>query len=292
MLSDWLNFRDFLLFFLVFTPLEHLLPIHEKSRGFRRGWLTDVLHFFLSGIFIRLGLTAVIVISADIGVSMVPVSFSEVLKALPLWLQVLLAIFIADLGFYFAHRAMHSLPVLWRFHAVHHSSEEMDWLAAYRVHPVDQVLVKGASLVPIYMLGFSNSAILLAALIYHWQALLIHSNVRVPLGVLRRLVAGPEFHHWHHANEREAIDKNFSGQLPFWDIVFRTLHMPGRMPSRYGVNDAVPQGYMAQLAYPFRCPAGVPAEDETQSATRPEDPVLHITDVTSDQRISDDFPKV
>lgn len=269
MLSDWFNFRDFLLFLLIFTPLEHLIPIHEKSKGFRRGWLTDVLHFFLSGIVIRLGLTAVIVISANVGTSVVPESLSKVIQSMPLWLQLILAILIADLGFYFAHRAMHEWPVLWRFHAVHHSSEEMDWLAAYRVHPVDQVLVKGASLVPIFVLDFSSSAILIAAIIYHWQALFIHSNVRVPLGPLRWLVAGPEFHHWHHANEKDAYDKNFSGQLPLWDILFRTLHMPGRMPSRYGVNDPIPESYLAQLTYPFRRTVEKPVQDDVSTKPLP-----------------------
>ncbi len=274
MISEWWNYRDFLLFLLVFTPLEHLIPIHEKSRGFRNGWLTDVLHFFLSGIVIRLGLTAVIVFAASAGGAVIPVAISEVVQSAPLWLQVPLAIVIADFGFYFAHRAMHSFPVLWRFHAVHHSSEEMDWLAAYRVHPVDQVIVKGASMLPIFMLGFSSPAILIAAFIYHWQALFIHSNVRVPLGPLRLLIAGPEFHHWHHANEREAYDKNFSGQLPLWDIVFRTLRMPGRMPTRYGVDDAVPQGYLGQLTYPFLRPEGAAAKSETPPAPIPGPPVL------------------
>ena len=267
MLLDWFNFRDFLLFFLVFTPLEHLIPIKEKSLGFRRGWLTDVCHFFLSGIFIRIGLTVVIVMAAEIGASVVPASLSGAVQSVQIWIQVLLAILIADLGFYLAHRAMHAWPVLWRFHAVHHSSEEMDWLAAYRVHPVDQVLVKGTSLLPLFVLGFSSSAIVIAAIIYQWQALLIHSNIRLPLGPLRLFVAGPEFHHWHHANEEDAYDKNFSGQLPLWDIVFRTLHMPGRMPSRYGVNDAVPNGYLEQLVYPFRKPVDPDADRQGASAT-------------------------
>ena len=73
-------------------------------------------------------------------------------------------------------------------------------------------------------------------------------------------MASPEFHHWHHANQREAYDRNFSGQLPLWDIVFGTLHMPrGRMPERYGTDDPVPPTYMGQLAYPLR--AGEPAPD-------------------------------
>ncbi len=252
MLSDWFSYRELLLFILVFTPLEYLIPIHEKSRNLRQGWWTDLLHFFLSGIPIRIGLAIVIIASAELGAALVPLTWSAAIQSIPLWLQVPLAIVIGDLGFYIAHRAMHASPALWHFHAVHHSSEELDWLAAYRVHPVDQVLVKGASLVPIFALGFSGAAIAIASLIYQWQALLIHSNVRVPLGPLKFLVAGPEFHHWHHANEREAYDKNFAGQLPIWDILFRTAHLPGRMPGRYGADDQVPAGYFAQLAYPFR----------------------------------------
>lgn len=274
MISDWLNYSNFLLFLLVFTPLEHLFPIHEKSCNLRKGWMTDVLHFFLSGIVIRLGLTMVIVLAASAGKTVIPRTLSESMYSSALWLQVPLAILIADFGFYCVHRAMHAFPVLWRFHAVHHSSEKMDWLAAYRVHPVDQVLVKGASMVPIFMLGFSNQAILIATFIYHWQALFIHSNVHVPLGPLRLLIAGPEFHHWHHANEREAYDKNFSGQLPLWDIVFRTLKMPGRMPTRYGVDDMVPQGYLGQLAYPFLRPDDSPAQNETSEAASRRDSVL------------------
>jgi sterol desaturase/sphingolipid hydroxylase (fatty acid hydroxylase superfamily) len=269
MVLDWIPFRDFLLFLLVFTPFEHLLPIHQKSLGLRRGWLTDVLHFFLSGIVIRFGLTAVIVAAAIGGHALIPLEVTVAVQGLPLVLQVILATIIADLGFYLAHRAMHSIPALWHFHAIHHSSEELDWLAAYRVHPVDQVIVKGASLLPIFVLGFSTTAIGIAAVIYHWQALLIHSNIKVPLGPLRLLVAGPEFHHWHHANEREAYDKNFSGQLPLWDVLFKTLHLPGRMPERYGVNDNVPEGYLAQMAYPFRKLGAEPDAEGPDTTVRP-----------------------
>lgn len=247
-----IGWRDLLICLLVLTPLEHILPLHEKARALRRGWWTDMAHFFLSGIFIRFGLMLVIWASAMAGAAVVPDGWQAAVTGLPVWVQVILATLIADLGFYLSHRAMHRIPALWHFHAVHHSSEEMDWLAAYRVHPVDQVIVKGASLIPMYALGFSATAIVIAALIYQWQALLVHSNIRLPLGPFRLLVVGPEFHHWHHANEREAYDKNFSGQLPIWDIVFRTLHLPGRMPQKYGVDDPVPESWSGQLAYPFR----------------------------------------
>ena len=125
----------------------------------------------------------------------------------PLWLQVPEVLLVADIGFYLAHRAFHAVPFLWKFHSMHHSIEEMDWLAAYRVHPLDQILTKSASFLPVYALGFSDSAILLFVLIYKWQSVAIHSNSRIGLGPLKWLFASPQFHHWHHAKEPAAMTR-------------------------------------------------------------------------------------
>ena len=271
MFLELFDFRSFLLFALIFFPIEYLLPIHEGRKLARNGWLTDVLHFFLSGIFIRVGLIAVIVVSVQVGTIAVPAGLRATIGALPVVVQVVVATVIADLGFYLAHRVMHAVPWLWNFHAVHHSSEQLDWLAAYRVHPVDQVLVKGASLVPMFVLGFSDVSIGIAAVIYQWQALISHSNVRVGLGPLKWLIATPEFHHWHHANQTEAHDKNFAGQLPLWDVLFGTAHMPGRMPTKYGVDEAMPHQYLQQLTYPFamltKAVSPTPRADEAVGVT-------------------------
>ena len=190
-----------------------------------------------------------------------PARWRTALQAWPVALQVLVLTTVADLGFYAAHRAMHRLPVLWRFHAIHHSSPALDWLAAYRVHPVDQIIVKGVSLLPVCFLGFSTEAILIAAGIYQVQSLLLHSNIRLPLGPFQRLVAGPVFHHWHHAADLEARDKNFAGQLPLWDALFGTLHLPGGFPMRYGIDEPVPASWLGQLRHGFRPAAAAAARD-------------------------------
>ena len=140
----------------------------------------------------------------------VPQSLVTAVQSQPLWLQVVEVIISADIGFYLAHRAFHAVPLLWRFHAVHHSIEELDWLAAFRVHPVDQILTKSASFLPIAVFGFSDGAVLVFALIYKWHSVAIHSNSRIGLGPLKWIFASPQFHHWHHANEPAAIDKNSS----------------------------------------------------------------------------------
>jgi sterol desaturase/sphingolipid hydroxylase (fatty acid hydroxylase superfamily) len=86
------------------------------------------------------------------------------------------------------------------------------------------------------------------------QATFIHANVRWELRPIRRLLATPIFHHWHHAAEREAIDKNFSVHTPLWDMLFGTFHLPDRWPQAYGICDGsdVPKGWPRQFAYPFR----------------------------------------
>jgi len=238
--------------FLVFVPLERLFALHPEQKAFRRDWANDLIFLLFNGLLIKLGLLAVIAVSIFAATQIVPASFQAAIGGLPYWVQLPLVIVLSDLGFYWTHRMFHAVPWLWRFHAIHHSIEELDWLAAARVHPVDQILTKGVSLVPVVALGFSEWAIGVYALLYQWQSVLIHSNVRFRFGPLRFLFASPEFHHWHHSDQREARDKNFAGQLAFLDALFGSLHLPrGRAPTTYGLDRPMPQRYLPQLLYPF-----------------------------------------
>lgn len=246
------DLRLLFLCLLIFTPLEYLLPAQKTKKIARPGMALDAMHFVFSALFTRLGLVRVIVAAMTVGDWITPEAMRSAASAQPVWLQVLLCTIITDLGFYAAHRLMHQVPWLWNFHAIHHSSEQLDWLAAFRVHPVDQVIVKGTSLLPIFVIGFSMEAIAIATFIYQWQSLLIHSNIRVSFGKLNWVMASPEFHHWHHANQPEAHNKNYSGQLPLWDLVFGTLHLPSRLPETYGIDEALPDTYTDQIIHPFR----------------------------------------
>jgi hypothetical protein len=149
---------------------------------------------------------------------------------------------------------MHAVPCLWRLHAIHHSIEELDWLAGFRAHPLDQSLVKCAGALPVFLLGFSGNAIGAYFLLYAWQSVFLHSNVKIRFGPgLRWLLASPEFHHWHHSKDGALRDKNFAGQLPFLDAIFGTAYMPkGRRPTSFGIVEPMRQHYLLQLAMPFR----------------------------------------
>ncbi|MGX5850022.1 sterol desaturase family protein [Mesorhizobium sp. PL10] len=250
-MSDLVDLKAVLVIALIFIPLERLLPLHAEQSPARRHWLNDVVYLLFNGIIIKIGLLAVIGTAMLVLHRFVPAGLAQAVQSQPVWLQAIEVLVLADTGFYLAHRAFHAIPFLWRFHSIHHSIEEMDWLAAHRVHPVDQILTKSASFLPVFALGFSTTAILIFTLVYQWQSLFVHSNTRIRVGPLKWLLASPQFHHWHHANEREAWDKNFAGQLPLLDMLGGTLFMPDRMPQKYGTGDPVPPLYHQQLAYPF-----------------------------------------
>lgn len=254
-LVELLDFRLFLVAAFVFIPLERLFAARKTQKLLREGWANDLVYVFVNGVVIRIGLVFAVLAIMAVGGLVVPAPFREAVAGQPLWLQAIEVLLLADLGFYLTHRAFHAFPTLWRFHVVHHSIQEMDWLAAARVHPIDQIITKSVSLLPCFALGFSEWAIGAFAIAYHWHSLLLHSNIRLGAGPLKWLIASPDFHHWHHAREREAWDRNFAGQLALWDFVFGTAHLPkGRRAQGFGVSDRVPPGYAAQLLHPFRRP--------------------------------------
>lgn len=267
MVWDIFNLRGLLLAVLVFVPLERLFALRKDQRLLRQHWKLDAFYAVFNSLLIKVGLAIVIVASISAAEWAVPIRLRECVAALPLWLQVPSALVISDVAFYLVHRLFHKIPWMWKFHAVHHSIQEMDWLAAHRVHPIDQILTKGGSLLLIFALGLSDAAIGIYSILYFWQSLILHSNVNWRFGALSRIVATPQFHHWHHADHREAYDKNFAGQLSILDACFGTLHLPGNeYPLRYGTPEPVPRRYIEQLRYPFTRsappPDGIPATDQ------------------------------
>ena len=254
---DIFGLKSLLLLMLVFIPLERLLPLHHGQKVLRPKWTTDLTYVFLNGFLVRFGLVVVILSITALSSWAMPAALLAWVGSLPIWVQFPAILVLSDLGFYAMHRLFHT-PLLWRFHAVHHSIEHLDWLAGHRVHPVDQILTKAGSYIPVFALGFSDAAIILAATVYFWHSVLLHSNVRVNFGPLRWIVASPQFHHWHHANQPEAYDKNFAGQLSVIDVLFGTFRVPGQaLPELYGTGDKVPDGYVPQFFYPFKAQPGV-----------------------------------
>ena len=237
---------------VIFIPLERLFALHPH-RVLRRGWRTDVVHFLVNGAALRIGMLVSVVVIGGFLRAFVPAPLRDAVAASPGWAQIAAGLTIATIGGYAGHRAAHEVPLLWRFHRVHHSSRELDWLAATHLHPLDETFTRSVAVLPLFALGFGRVSLGAFLILITLQAIFIHANVRLGFGPLRWVIGTPQFHHWHHAREPQAYNSNYAGEFPLLDALFGTLYFPAnRWPAQYGVDDTQPDGYLRQIAWPFR----------------------------------------
>ncbi|NES84475.1 MAG: hypothetical protein F6K10_25420 [Moorea sp. SIO2B7] len=243
--------KGFLCLCLVFVPLERVFYLH-KQKILRSGWTTDAIYYFTGNLIGKLGLAICLTIAVDYLGNFINPNLQKLVANQPIITQFIAAIFIAELCYYTAHRLLHTVPVLWQFHAVHHSVKQLDWLAAVRVHPCDQIFTKICQIVPLYCLGFSEKTFVIYFLFSAAIAFFIHSNIRLRFPLLRWLIVTPEFHHWHHSTNPQAYHTNYTAQLPLVDFIFGTFYLPlGKFPQSYGITAPVPRNYWEQILYPF-----------------------------------------
>lgn len=250
---DWF-LLNLIFFSALFVPLEQWFPKQVEQPILRPSWRTDLTYFFIGAVLVQL-ISILTLKPAMILFSWAVIAQLQAwVASFPYVLQFLGVLLVADLTQYWVHRAFHSIPVLWRFHAVHHSAESMDWLAGARLHIVDIAVTRGISYIPIYLLGFAEAPIFAYIIFVSIQATFIHSNLRFEFGPLRWLMATPQFHHWHHCADPKLVDKNFAVHLPFLDRLFGTFYLPkGVWPTSYGVIGGATssKGYFGQLIEPF-----------------------------------------
>ncbi len=241
---------------VIFVPLERLFALHpaqiwRKQTGVDLSWY--FINSFLPAMVIALPLATL----ARTLRSVDPGGFYSWAAHWPLWVKVPLVIVVSDIGSYWYHRWSHANPLLWRFHALHHSAEHVDWLVNVRAHPVDLVFNRLAGLVPVYLLGLAIStgprldpAVALVTIFGTAWTFFIHANLRWRLGPIEWLISSPAFHHWHHTND-EHRDHNFASIFPFIDKVFGTAWLPNYWPPVYGIDAKVPPHLVAQLIDPL-----------------------------------------
>jgi sterol desaturase/sphingolipid hydroxylase (fatty acid hydroxylase superfamily) len=249
---DWF-ILDLLGSTLIFVFIEKLFPLRRDQPVFRAEWQTDFHHFIVNHLIVGFVLLAVNLMVHKLFGWAVKDGVQAWVRDLPFPIALFLIILVADLVQYWTHRAYHEVPLLWRLHAVHHSVKSMDWMAGSRQHILELLITRTLVLAPIFVLGFSKEVIDVYIVIVGFQAVFNHANVSVRLGPLRYLVVTPNFHHWHHSQDDEAIDKNYAAHFAFLDHLFGTAVQSDRAwPARYGVvGDYVPDGFFKQLKFPF-----------------------------------------
>ena len=246
---------------LIFWAIKFLWPSLPQQRRLRQGLGTDLIYWFFTPFISKtLGQIAILIalvppmllLGRKLDRETIAAGYGAILT-LPVWLQATLILVGGDFIGYWTHRWFHGRR-LWPYHAVHHSSKHLDWLSSVRLHPVNEIGSRIFQAVPFVLLGFSPTVIAAYQPFLTFYAIFIHANVSWTFGPLRYLIATPLFHRWHHTKEDEAIDKNFAGLLPIWDILFGTFYMPaGKVPAEFGVHDdSVPESFWVQMLHPFR----------------------------------------
>lgn len=188
--------------------------------------------------------------------------FGPVMKQ-PHWLILVEMIFLLELTAYWSHRLCHTVPWLWRFHAIHHSAKRLTWLSAGRFHPVNQLFTRVSNMLPLFCLGFPIDDAMKLFPFVAFSALLAHANLNVRFGPLSALLVGPVYHRFHHTLSREGGNKNFAGFCPLFDKMFGTYYLPAEDPGDLGLDgEDVPNDVMGQFAYPFRPDAESAREEE------------------------------
>jgi len=238
---------------LVCMQAERLFPSIPEQRRLRPGMLVDLAYSYLAALFAAA--TAAVGFDAlldRLGASASLASVRAHVGVMPFFASLLVATVVTDFAGYWKHRFMHTRP-LWPFHAVHHSSEEVDWLSNERFHPVEMFLTHAFFFVPLVALGFPGRVIVWATQIRRFHSIYEHTNMRIDYGPVHRFFVSPMLHRWHHSSDAAWIDTNYANIFALFDWMFGTLKLPTAAPpaGTFGVP-GYPRDFWHQLWRPFR----------------------------------------
>lgn len=235
----------------LFVPLERLMSVHRQP-VLRTQWLTDLGYYALNSLTTGILLAVPLMYFGVALYRVMPEGILWRIAALPLSARLALSVVIAEIGFYWGHRLSHQIPLLWRFHSIHHSATAVDFLTNTRAHPLDMVFTRLCGFVPVVALGLAGGAGIpaLVLVIATLWGFFVHANVRWRFGPLEHVIATPFFHRWHHTQDA-LRDRNYAAMLPLVDHLFGTYVRPAQWPERYGIDTPMPATLGEQLIHPF-----------------------------------------
>lgn len=253
--------RPVVMFNVAYFSLAGILLILERLMPHERTWLpsdgqtfANIAHTLTSKGTVQ----TLIVFSSAIGIASYVTPVSEPGYGLwprewPLWIQVILGILAAEFGLYWAHRLAHEWPVLWRFHAIHHSVTKLWVVNTGRFHFVDSLVSIVLGMLILLALGAPMEVLVWLSAITAFIGMLTHCNVDMRFGPISWVFNTPGLHRWHHSRDLREGNKNYGENIVLWDMVFGTYFNENRRPpADIGIPEPMPARFIDQLIYPFR----------------------------------------
>ena len=243
--------------------LEALAPWRPAQKQFRKQFGQDLFWLVFNAHYAGVALAFLV---SGLLVSLSPalqrLETWNLLATAPLWAQFALFFVLKDLLEWCVHNLLHRVPVLWGFHKVHHTIEQLDWIGNFRFHWMEIVVYKTLTYLPLVVLGVDGRVILGIALLATAIGFLNHSNLNITWGPLRYVLNSSRMHVWHHmyalpATQRSGV--NFGISLSVWDWLFRTAYWPAsrtcpeQQPEQLGFPgiERYPRSLLGRLLYPL-----------------------------------------
>lgn len=250
----WVFNGVYLSFALTLGIIERVMP-HERA------WLKDDRQTFvnLAHTLLNKGLVQVlVVVTATVGLAgavQPPAGSTDGYwpGSWPMAAQVALGLVLAEFGLYWAHRLAHEVPLIWRFHAVHHSVTRLWFINTGRFHFVDSFFSILLSQPILFLMGAPMEVFLWVSAFTAFVGMLTHSNIETRTGPINYVLNTPGLHRWHHSMVPEEGNKNYGENLMLWDLIFGTYFDADRRPPRdIGIEGPMPASFAGQLIQPFR----------------------------------------
>jgi len=244
--------------FVLFSLMESMFLLAPVKKPWR-ATLLDLQYAFISMLYPPFIYFIISIFFGLLALHAKATSPNPQISSLWFAVQLLILLFARDCLIYLRHRIFHLRPV-WAFHSIHHSSEEVNWISAFRFHPAENIIEATGEIVlftSCTIIGFDPAVLSAGSLVIGFYNLFIHSNLSWTFGPLRYVLVSPVFHRWHHSDATEATDKNFAAMFSCLDLALGTFYMPANsLPQTLGLSASEktihPRTLPGQLLYPFR----------------------------------------
>ena len=249
---------------LFFFTLELIRPWRKNQPKFRKDFWLDFFYmffnFFIFSLIIYNAVSNVFVnlFNDFLGIFGITNVVAIKIGTWAIWVQLLVMFVVRDFIQWWVHRLLHWNPVLWEFHKVHHSVEQMGFAAHLRYHWMENVVYRFVEYLPLAMIGFGIDDFFIVHIISLSIGHFNHSNFSFNLGPFKYIFNNPAMHIWHHAYEMPENRKygiNFGISLSLWDYIFGTAFIPsnGRdVKLGFPGLEKFPKNFFSQVVYGFR----------------------------------------